>query len=54
MSYTGKSKYFSRRERAARTTRYIKIFLMWATLFSLVLLYRNRYIVKGWLESVFF
>ncbi len=54
MSYTGKKNYTSRREKSARNLRYLRIFSLFAVLFIIVLIYKNRYIVKGWLESLIY
>lgn len=54
MSYTGKRNYTSRREKAARNLRYLKIGSLFFLLVSIVLLYKNRYLVRGWLESVIY
>jgi len=52
MSYTGKKNYTSRREKSARNLRYLRIFSLFLTLVIMVLIYKNRFIIKGWLESV--
>ena len=54
MSYTGKRNYTSRREKAARNLRYLRIFSLFAFLVSLVLIYKNRYLIRGWLESLIY
>lgn len=54
MSYTGKKNYTSRREKSARNLRYLRIFSLFLALVTIVLIYKNRYIVKGWLESILY
>jgi hypothetical protein len=54
MSYTGKKNYTSRREKSARNLRYLRIFSLFLVLVIVVLIYKNRFIVKGWLESVMY
>jgi len=52
MSYTGKKRYTSRREKFEKTKRNTKIIMLFLSLATLIILFKNRFLVWGWLMSV--
>jgi len=53
MSYQGRKKYISRRERLARTTRVIRLIFIFAMIAVVVLLFKHRYDISTWLATFF-
>ena len=53
MSYTGRKRYRSRRERYERSGRHLRAFFIFAVIAIIVLLYKNRYDIISWLKTYF-
>ena len=53
MSYSGRHRYRSRREKYQRSTKHLKIFFIFATIAVAIILWKNRYDIISWIKTYF-
>lgn len=54
MSYSGRKRYESRREKFKRTNRNAKLIFIFGTIALLVLLFKNRWPIYDWFRTYFY
>jgi len=54
MSYSGRRRYKSRRERYQRTTRNLRIFFIFAAIALVVLLFKNRIYIYDYIRTLLY
>lgn len=53
MSYSGRHRHKSRREKYERSSRHLKAFVIFLVLAGVVLLWKNRYDIISYLKTFF-
>ena len=53
MSYTGRHRHSTRREKYEKSTRHLKMFFIFAVIFIAILLWKNRYDIISWIKTYF-
>lgn len=53
MSYTGRHRYRTRREKYQRNTRHLKMVFIFVMITLVILIWKNRYDIISWIKTYF-
>lgn len=53
MSYSGRHRYTSRREKYEKTSRNLKIVVLFAAIATVILIWKNRYDIISYVKTYF-